>query len=67
MGRGEQSSVITEITDQKSKPEFEPNRIALIRFGFGFVFQKPNSSEPNRISYPIYHPTQIQFSESYSS
>ena len=65
--RDEQSSVITEITDQKLKPEPEPNRTALVRFGFGFVFQKSNSTEPNRISYPIYHLTQIQFSESYSS
>ena len=55
--RGEQSSVITEITDQKSKPKPEPNRTALVRFSFGFVFQKPNLTEPNRISYPIYHPT----------
>ena len=66
-GKGEQSSVITEITDQKPKPEPEPNWTALIRSGFGFVFQNPNPTEPSRISHPIYHPTQIQFSESYSS
>ena len=58
--RGEHSSVITKIIDQKSKPEPEPNQTALVRFDFGFVLQKPNSTEPNRISYPIYHPTQIQ-------
>ena len=45
--RGEQSSVITEITDQKPKLELEPNRTALIRSGFSFVFQNPNPTEPN--------------------
>ena len=55
--RGEQSSVITEITDQKLKPEPEPNRTALVRSGFDFGFQNPNPTEPNRISLPIYHPT----------
>jgi len=64
-GRGEQSLVITEITDQKLKPELEPNRTVLNWSGFGFVFQHPNPTELNQISHPIYiTPAQIQFSES---
>ena len=49
--RGEQSSVITEITDQKPKPEPEPNRTNLVGFRFYILKIEPDRTEPNLSPY----------------
>jgi len=57
--KGEQSSVITEITDKKSKPEPEPNRSCSVGFRFWVSKLAPDRIEPNLSCYISPHPNSI--------
>jgi len=57
--RGEQSSVITEITDQKPKPEPKPNCSSSVRFRFFVSKTELDQTEPNLLPYISPHPNSI--------